>query len=652
MSDATHSPRQPVRRVLKRHDWLPNRMFDPVNNPFAIQNLLAREREKEDSVFHVDVDGRPEDPYVDNPLLKEKESLPSKDFASNRLLEETTRFDHAFHAEYEDLEYAHENEEAESDAIENSTTAMSAASSSQAIEITEASDATDIADVADAVSQQAADETSVATANTGLDGAHVKEQPSEQTEASGSPAELRASSNDGLSRSAGMDSIATVAGTTGAAAATESALAEELHNKGAPAKEQVSASVVADVESDSETPTSSDATHSEAASEKIAGQPEAEELAIKVPADLPEAASAGAAESTNPEAAAASPESSSDSSNQPADMQAASAGEAAITDTQTEQADAQHGVAGSAHNESMVVSESGGRSVEDQASVSEIADDVSEESPGLSNEALESLLQAAREEARELGRQEAREAAYQEGLQAGSEQTKAELQQHYDDKIAQLSHMIQGLQRLSDDPDTLFEPMKKLAVHLAEQLVRGELTQSSQTISRLVDNCLRELAASGEKAVIVHLNPEDLEQYKPLIAAYGDSIMLRPDAKLARGSVRASLDGSVVEDLIDRRVKGVQKSLSQPVAGSWRPALSNPLTQRSPAQPAKATSKSATVEHALEVDDDIGSAEDNQAEIHVADADISVNDQSAHASADTQADADHLHGDAGGTEVP
>jgi hypothetical protein len=91
-----------------------------------------------------------------------------------------------------------------------------------------------------------------------------------------------------------------------------------------------------------------------------------------------------------------------------------------------------------------------------------------------------------------------------------------------------------------------------------------------------VDNCLRELAASGEKAVIVHLNPDDLEQYKPLVVQFGDSMVLRPDALLSRGSVRASLDGSVVEDLIDRRVKGLSKSLAQPVASSWRPALATP----------------------------------------------------------------------------
>jgi flagellar biosynthesis/type III secretory pathway protein FliH len=200
----------------------------------------------------------------------------------------------------------------------------------------------------------------------------------------------------------------------------------------------------------------------------------------------------------------------------------------------------------------------------------------------LNNEAVTQLIEAAREEARI----EAHAAGFQEGLEAGLEQAKAEMQSTIDEKLAVIDQMIKGLHQLERDPNTLFEPMKKLAMHLAEQLVRGELTQSAQVIARLVDNCLRELAASGEKAVIVHLNPEDLEQYKPLIAQFGDSMVLRPDALLARGSVRASLDGSVVEDLIDRRVKGLSKSLAQPVASSWRPALATSSAKPNVAKPA------------------------------------------------------------------
>jgi len=186
--------------------------------------------------------------------------------------------------------------------------------------------------------------------------------------------------------------------------------------------------------------------------------------------------------------------------------------------------------------------------------------------PDLSGEAVTALVEAAREQVRS----ETRELAFNEGLQAGKAQALAELQKEHDTQIAQLKTLQEALKKLSFDADALFEPVKKLTVHLAEQLVRGELAQSPQTISRLVDNSLRELNASGEKAVIVHLNPEDLEAYRPLVAQFADSMILRPDALLDRGSVRVSLDGSVVEDLMQRRIDGLKKSLSQPAAPGWQ----------------------------------------------------------------------------------
>ncbi len=186
--------------------------------------------------------------------------------------------------------------------------------------------------------------------------------------------------------------------------------------------------------------------------------------------------------------------------------------------------------------------------------------------PDLSSEAVTALVDAAREQARA----ETRELAYNEGLAAGKAQALAELKQAHDAQLSQLKTLHEALKKLSFDADALFEPVKKLTVHLAEQLVRGELAQSPQTISRLVDNSLRELNASGEKAVIVHLNPEDLEAYRPLVAQFGDSLILRPDALLDRGSVRVSLDGSVVEDLMQRRIDGLKKSLNQPAAPSWQ----------------------------------------------------------------------------------
>jgi len=208
----------------------------------------------------------------------------------------------------------------------------------------------------------------------------------------------------------------------------------------------------------------------------------------------------------------------------------------------------------------------------------------------LDNEAVMQKLEAARAEAYaqgvEAGRNEGREAerplahqlGYDQGLAAGLEQGRAEtqtdeqkrLQAEHQTKLDQLQSIIDQLQQLAYNPDTLFEPMKKLTVHLAEQLVRGELTQSPQAISRLIDNALRELNAAGDKPVVIHLHAEDLEAYRPTVEKYADSLILRPDNSLERGSVRVSLDGSVVEDLMQRRIDGVKKSIAQAPAPSWR----------------------------------------------------------------------------------
>jgi flagellar biosynthesis/type III secretory pathway protein FliH len=189
-----------------------------------------------------------------------------------------------------------------------------------------------------------------------------------------------------------------------------------------------------------------------------------------------------------------------------------------------------------------------------------------QQSPDLSNEAVTSLVEAAREEARLAAHAE----GHQQGYDAGYAQALTELKAEMDAKVAALQSMVDGIKELSTDADALFDPVKKLAVHLAEQLVRGELTQSGQVISRIVENCVREMSGSSEKTLIVHLNPEDLELYKPLAEQFGETISLRPNSTLQRGSVRVSLDGAVVEDLIERRVQALSKSLKEAAPSGWR----------------------------------------------------------------------------------
>ena len=603
-------------------------MFDPVNNPFAIQNLLAREREKEDALFHVDVAGRPGASYSGNALLKEKEILPPKDFALNRLLEETTRFDHGFHAEYDDLDDENDSEQPDSDPHDEITVA--------ALPVN--------AEFTDTVLHHPADAPDMDAVDAGI------ADPS--TETLGSSAGQLASSDQIADPGAEGEFTADLAAADIADAVAETESEQSVDSTaqdGSRADAAPTATGILHVDSGSENGLSSDSLQQDTEPGQTTAPAETENLKDGLAREVAELARSrlGVPEDTASDALDVSVSPPASATTTADELPASAEGDVAMSEVTAIQTGKENETPA---NTPQTVSESSASSDSSddsnpaeadpgvaQSSVAIVANDTdtAEEPSGFSSEVMRSMLEAAREEARE--------AAYQEGLQAGRDQAMSELQQSFDDKLTQLRHLLEGLQRLSEDPDTLFEPMKKLAVHLAEQLVRGELSQSPQTISRLVDNCLRELAASGEKAVIVHLNPEDLEQYKPLIAPFGDSIVLRPDATLTRGSVRTSLDGSVVEDLIERRVKGIQKSLAQPVAGSWRPALPNPLVQR--AQPPSPTtaSKSPVIDDVTDATDDFSSADHGPADTALTQVDTDAEDIGAAGRSDIAAEG--VHGD-------
>ncbi|MEJ6811579.1 MAG: hypothetical protein QNK47_04755, partial [Oceanospirillaceae bacterium] len=69
------------------------------------------------------------------------------------------------------------------------------------------------------------------------------------------------------------------------------------------------------------------------------------------------------------------------------------------------------------------------------------------------------------------------------GIETGQQQVEVLEQQRNTDMQVALGHLSQLTNTLSDE---LLQPMQTLAVHLAKELVRGELSLSSQAIERLI----------------------------------------------------------------------------------------------------------------------------------------------------------------------
>jgi flagellar biosynthesis/type III secretory pathway protein FliH len=171
-------------------------------------------------------------------------------------------------------------------------------------------------------------------------------------------------------------------------------------------------------------------------------------------------------------------------------------------------------------------------------------------------------LDAAREEALEQGRaqglaqglEQGREQGLAEGLMRGQEEARQRLEAEYSERQQALEDLFKTVAAATSDSHRLFAPMKRLALHLAEQLVRGELSLSGEAINRLVEHALIEVERAPGNDLLLLLNPEDLERWKRVAPASLDSLEVRADPSLSIGSVRVSAGESIIEDLVEHRL--------------------------------------------------------------------------------------------------
>ena len=145
------------------------------------------------------------------------------------------------------------------------------------------------------------------------------------------------------------------------------------------------------------------------------------------------------------------------------------------------------------------------------------------------------------------------------GLEEGRAQALAEVEAERAREAELVRHLAIELRALSEDPDRFFEPLRRLALHIAEQLVRGELQASPQAITQIVRQALAALDPAAGKPVLVCVHPDDaalLQEASPSFLA-ADGLKVQPDPQLHRGSVRLRLDDTVLEDLVEHRLQAL-----------------------------------------------------------------------------------------------
>jgi hypothetical protein len=149
---------------------------------------------------------------------------------------------------------------------------------------------------------------------------------------------------------------------------------------------------------------------------------------------------------------------------------------------------------------------------------------------------------------------------------------------------------------LQENPASWNEPLKRLALHLAEQLTLTELSISTSGIQNMIDRCIETLDVQTASSVVVELNPTDMALLQAHKAAPGEKThqwRLVADTHLLPGSVRVRADDAVVSDLIEHRLETLAQALLQDTK-PWQAQ-----TAFQPERLAARRGKAETVEDAL-----------------------------------------------------
>ena len=217
------------------------------------------------------------------------------------------------------------------------------------------------------------------------------------------------------------------------------------------------------------------------------------------------------------------------------------------------------------------------------------------ETPALSSldaEAIEKIKQEAYDRGLADGQQMQRDAEH-----AQAEQNEAESLVALADKANQiLVNIEQGVLALQENPAAWNEPLKRLALHLAEQLALTELSISSAAIQNLIDRCIETLDVQTASSVVVELNPNDmalLQNHKAVPGELTHTWRMVADAHLLPGSVRVRADDAVVSDLIEHRLETLAHALLE------NPKAWQAQTAFQPERLSARRGKAETVEDAL-----------------------------------------------------
>jgi len=148
------------------------------------------------------------------------------------------------------------------------------------------------------------------------------------------------------------------------------------------------------------------------------------------------------------------------------------------------------------------------------------------------------------------------EAAFKDGYDSGFEDGVKSAKNEIQKFESELENLLKSIEESAISSNELYEPLKKLAMAIAVQLVRGELSISSLAIERLIKGGLAQLDDPDDRNISIHVSEFDKNQLERFSVRFNSS-QVKVDTQLSKGSVRLSVGDSIIEDLIETRLSEI-----------------------------------------------------------------------------------------------
>lgn len=208
------------------------------------------------------------------------------------------------------------------------------------------------------------------------------------------------------------------------------------------------------------------------------------------------------------------------------------------------------------------------------------------------SEALEALLQQAREEARQAGEAAGEAAGYARGLAEGEAQGRetayaegfasgqAQAAETHDALLQRLDGIAEALASAQEPLSEQLDAFRRLTLHLVETVLRRALGAGEDFLTPLVERVLEALDERDAGAVTVSLNPGDYAALAEALGARFRDLKFTQDAAVSAGSVRLHAGATVIDDFIEQRLETLAREWLGEQQG-WRPErLGTPLTPK------------------------------------------------------------------------